>query len=272
MEKPDKKFLESAGQENFFLSSQIMSGEKTDDVLNQVKQGKKINILGASHSAFVSILALFEKAKEMNIEIPKGAIRIIKKQNSNINIFFESRDVAKNSGFKIVTREEYDNNKQKDPKLMCDDLHYCKMQRSYNRFGGVRPPARQIALDVLNEKEDRVIVQTYPHSDNDGYDEIQDEFKGNVNVQAIGFQPTMIELVDSSGKIIDPKNVVTNSASRLSHRVRSTIYPNAHTIGAVGPMPIHPNTGGEKGYRGGGVAVQFYRNQQAPTILQQVLQ
>lgn len=173
---------EGTDKDVIFNSGEIIAGKKNGELDGLIKEGRKIVIIGGSHSAFSTVIWLLKLYGE---HIRPGQIEVFYK--SEFQLYFKSIETAVSAGVDLNSQNVF------------------HPTGEVNKFNGLRGVAKEIYIEIVSGRESRVKLKKTNDSK-----AVNGDSK-NIVINAIGYSPRNIHIYDECGKRIPllkrPRNV-----------------------------------------------------------------
>lgn len=167
--------------------------------------GRRVTILGSSHSAFGVADVLL---RELGANVQPGQIRIVCRRRAEL--YFSSADEARSLGL------------EPEPASICPE------SAAVNRYNGLRGGARSLCIRVRNAEESRIVLTE------DRYFHPSEVSAGDVLISATGYAPRRVRFRTAEGQPLMLRFSrcfgLVNDACQLLSR-QGKVMPGAFGIG-----------------------------------------
>ncbi|MGF6534282.1 thioredoxin reductase [Paraburkholderia sp. GAS206C] len=222
-------------KEKTFLSSEVLAARMNVKLSNRLLAAKKIAIVGSSHSAFSSVLAI-KKLKESKFS------KSITFQNYTLSIIHRSK-------FRILYRNEQEAQgapQFADLEVFDRKVHLCAKSGIVFRDSGLRHDSRQACLDLLNNRLDH--VESHRVSNISNASSVL--YVADVVVQAMGYQGRWpkIAIHYESGEVENLTSPINITESGILLSKKNLLAPGVGVL-RVNPTPKESRDKAAYGHR-----------------------
>jgi hypothetical protein len=225
------------------------------EIERRLRSGKKVVIIGASHSAFSTAWMLLNKT---NLAFSEGDITLL--HRDKLKLFYMSKEAAWQDGYTDFND---------------DDL--CPVTKRVYRLGGLRLESRALLMRIWGmlpgEAERRVKVMKIEAERTAEIRALLDE--ADLVIPAFGYEPNVMPIHDADGNPIhlmcrqEGARMVDTDCRVLD--VAGQPLPNVYAIGFVTGYKLTGPLGGEPSYKGQNNGLWLYQNGVGEIIVKHLL-
>jgi hypothetical protein len=225
------------------------------EIERRLRNGKKVVIIGASHSAFSTAWTLLNKT---NVAFGEGDITLL--HRDKLKLFYMSKEAAWQDGYTDFND---------------DDL--CPVTKRVYRLGGLRLESRALLMRIWGmlpgEAERRVKVMKIEAERAAEIRALLDE--ADLVIPAFGYEPNVMPIHDADGNAIhlmcqqENARMVDTDCRVLD--IAGQPLPNVYAIGFVTGYKLTGPLGGEPSYKGQNNGLWLYQNGVGEIIVKHLL-